>query len=1079
MRPAIGLLAVVTVALLAGPASAAAQSQRSAAAPAQMIVGPGEDRLIKRLPVRVAVRVPARTYRLRILLGRRDVTSRFRAMGGSRRVADLTRGDGLRYGSNRLVVRAERRGGRPAIHARSLVLVQRRDDLVSLRIRQGSVTSLDARVAAPGALATIRRSRTVRLWVNGRPASRALDRSGLTRFTAKLSAAHGLRYGVNRLRLLVAEPDPGRYQVVRRRFVVKRTRHLAAAGWDVQTRAGRVQRLDGRRSRTTNGGQPRHRWTIVSKPRGSRAGLRRAGSARPVLTPDSPGRYVVRLELAERSARAGASQAAPLSTDQVEVVAAPAPLQPFKGLTTQNGKHGIQVGSTFYPNPSPNGAALQWLTLDRKTLTLAKAADNSWLDGTGSGANGIQTLAAALKGQGLNQLVILSYPYGGSAPPVQQGQNDAFNAAVKLIGVGPIDAGILQDRNKLAIVGTPGGGDGSGWYTHGGGNVDGLTGWLMPDRIDGFRFQPAQTTFATSATGSTATSNTMSLAGQQVSDALPAGATGGFQVTTLDPIDFTVSAHAVFATNGVANPVAGIDAMTAFVSRNNNGPHVVVQSIGRVALPPPPSDPYQPDRGKQAWTRLGQALSVSGANPHTFIGVNGAYAFVGGSWLERSEVAESSSAIVTDPTTSPPETEPGTLSGRLSIRSDGYYVPTPSAETDTLDSLYDMTFTAPEPWPQTSGPEAAAYQSALAYITSCLVQTKDWGRDLRQAYAGDLNRDWATAKTDLGRVLYPGDGPCPSGSKWSGGTPDFSRAQFERLSAELQTEFEWLNGVKKLFDAYEKAVTRSNAKGSADLNTLGAAIHNDVDPPNDDLTADIGNFLLELAEIGIDIATEGAESAVKVIVEGLAAAYELGMSLSADERSGAPLGREVDTKVGELSQQAADRLDAAVTSLDSVHQVVASDYGRLKALGTAAESPEWAINVDLLASSLTVSANAWFSNEIFPVGYRIWYLNPSFSWSDIRPNDCYLFGYGRSWRDADTSSWVVWDMPFEGQNTNRGGSLLALSKRSWSARQDAFPSKDLTNRTFGPMSQRGYGVSFPDFVWERFKAPYPYVNCYR
>ena len=240
MTRTFSVFALLTAALLACCAvPAAAHSQSSAATPAQLIAGPGEDRLIKRLPVRVAVRVPARTSRLRILLGRRDVTSRFRAVDGSRRVADLTRGDGLRYGSNRLVVRAERRGSRPAIHARSLVLVRRRDDLVSLRIRQGSVTSLDARVAAPTALATIRRSRTVRLWVNGQAVTRALDRSRLTRFTAKLSAAHGLRYGVNRLRLLVAEPDQGRYQVVRRRFVAKRTRHLAAAGWDVHMRAGR------------------------------------------------------------------------------------------------------------------------------------------------------------------------------------------------------------------------------------------------------------------------------------------------------------------------------------------------------------------------------------------------------------------------------------------------------------------------------------------------------------------------------------------------------------------------------------------------------------------------------------------------------------------------------------------------------------------------------------------------------------------------------------------------------------------------------------------------------------------------
>ena len=1079
------LVAAGTAALLVCASPAAAQPQRSAAMPGQMVAGPGEDTFVTQLPVRVALRLPARTTHLRVRLGRRDIASRFRPAGGTRRVARLTAGDGLRYGTNQLVVRAERRAGRPVIHARSLVVGRSVRGLVRLRVRPGPVTSLRARLAAPSALSTIRRSRTVRLWVNGRPATRALNRSRLTRFTAKLSAAHGLRYGVNRLRLLVAEPEPGRYAVVSRRFVLRRNRHLAAAGWDVHTRAGRLQRLDGRQSRTAGRGQPRHRWKIVRKPRGSRAVLRRPGSARPALIPDRRGRYVVRLTLSELSRpgkRASAAQATSVSTDQVAVTAAPAPLQTFKGLTSQNGQHGIQVGSTFYPNKSPNGASLQWLTLDRTTLEPVKDA-NTWLDGSGSGAHGINQLADALKSQGLHQLVILSFPYAGPAPPVQPGQNDAFNAAMKKIGVGPIDKGILGDRNKLAILGVPGGGDGSGFYTHGGGNVDGLTGWLMPDRTDGFRFQPSRPAFNTSS-ASSATANTMTLTGQTIDASLPAGATGGFSIVTLNPIDFTVADQKVFATNGVADPVGAINAMADYVNSSPGGyagNHVAVQSIGRVARPAPPSDPYQPDLGERAWLRLGQALARYGANPHTLFNVNGSYAYVGGPLLDRTEVAESSSAVVTDPTTSPPTTQTGTLRGRMSIRSDGYYVPTPSSPANTLDSLYDMTFRAATPWRYTGGAGAgqvttAAYRKALAYITSCLPQTKAWGTDLRQAYSGDLNRDWAATKSDLSNLRYPGDGACES----AGGDPGFSRAQFDNLKAELQLEFDWLNDVKKLFDAYEKALNRSNAEGSVDLHSLGTAIHDDVDPPQEDLLADIGNLILMLAEDAALFVTvpEGGAPIVLAVIEGIAAAYEAGMSLTQDARSGAPLGREVDTKTDDLAQQSADKLESAAKSLDSLHEVVASDYGRLKALGTAAATPQWVVNVDQLANYLTVSANGWFSSELFPVAYRIWYLNPSFSWNDDKPNSCYLFGYGRSWRDADSSSWLRWQAPFEGQNSNRGGDVLALSKRSWTASQDAFPAKDLTNRTFGPMSQRGYGVAFPDFVWERFKAPYPYVNCY-
>jgi hypothetical protein len=57
--------------------------------------------------------------------------------------------------------------------------------------------------------------------------------------------------------------------------------------------------------------------------------------------------------------------------------------------------------------------------------------------------------------------------------------------------------------------------------------------------------------------------------------------------------------------------------------------------------------------------------------------------------------------------------------------------------------------------------------------------------------------------------------------------------------------------------------------------------------------------------------------------------------------------------------------------------------------------------------------------------------------------------------------------------------MLALGKRTWTASQDAFPPTDLTDRTFGPMDGGGYGILFADHVWQRYTAPYPYVNCYK
>ena len=158
-------------------------------------------------------------------MGGRDVTARFPRTGGSRRVAHLTRGDGLRRGSNHLSALAERRGRRPVMDARSFVPARHDPGLARLRIRKGPVTPLTVRVTGAPSLApehfgrpgevekrlsAIRRNRTVRLWLNGRPVTRAVDGSRSSRWTASLSATHGLRYGVNRLRMLLAEPDDGR-----------------------------------------------------------------------------------------------------------------------------------------------------------------------------------------------------------------------------------------------------------------------------------------------------------------------------------------------------------------------------------------------------------------------------------------------------------------------------------------------------------------------------------------------------------------------------------------------------------------------------------------------------------------------------------------------------------------------------------------------------------------------------------------------------------------------------------------------------------------------------------------------------
>jgi hypothetical protein len=138
----------------------------------------------------------------------------------------------------------------------------------------------------------------------------------------------------------------------------------------------------------------------------------------------------------------------------------------------------------------------------------------------------------------------------------------------------------------------------------------------------------------------------------------------------------------------------------------------------------------------------------------------------------------------------------------------------------------------------------------------------------------------------------------------------------------------------------------------------------------------------------------------------------------------------------------------------------------------------WVVHTDQLQTVLTTGANGYFTTELMPAAYNAWYLYPTFSWSDLKPDTCFIWGYGHSWKDSDVTNWYLnWQVPFDGQS-DRGGSLLALGKKTWRWTQYAYPPDTLT-KAFDPITESGYGVQLADFIWEKYKAPYPSVTCYR
>jgi hypothetical protein len=751
-------------------------------------------------------------------------------------------------------------------------------------------------------------------------------------------------------------------------------------------------------------------------------------------------------------------------------------LIPFTGFAVSGGTVGIQVGATFYPNPSPAHGAMQWLTLDRSTLK-PTGSGNSWFDGTADGPHGLSALAAAVAGENLDQLVILSYPFaGGPGPPVAPGQMDGFNAVLKTIGVGPIGADILQDHNKLVIAGVPTGGPGSGWYIHGGGPVDGLNGWLMPDTTDNaggfarYRVQPERPMFDTSS-AHTPTTNTMTIRSQKVTDSLPGGASGGFQVAFINPTDFTVSEHRAFATNG--GDGSGVTAMAAYLDSQVGGPlDVAVQSIGQVTNPSPRENPSSPNPGDDAWRAVTTALTGFGANPQTFYTADGSYAFLGGTQLERSEVVQSSKTSANDPGANPPQGQSGTLSGRVSMRADGYFIP---AAVDAYDkfglSLYDKVLVPSTPWPYTAAAgekQPGDYTAALTYISGKLPDLAGWAPDLRQAYIGAPDDfRFSDSKVDLAGLPYPGDGNTCSQSPGSPvqPAPSFTREEFCALSTELQSEFDWIDATKDLFDTYEKALNRSGNLELVNLQNLGETIRKDVDASGGSLIGwSVGSFIGDGLAAGLGLGPEEGAAGWEALV----AVYELIRDLVSE--GGSPVGDELTSKVSELSSDTATRLSEAANGLDRLRDVILSDYGRLQAVGSVATGPDWAIDTVTTTNTLTTAASAFFSTQLIPIGFTdVFYLaaSPTNGSGDQTPNNCEGPFGTHPYGGAPASGYVQWRFGFNTPDFGPAPSGL------WVLTDDDgdYAPANVTDPTFHSVAQGGYGVYLNDFLWQQYKSP--------
>jgi len=203
-------------------------------------------------------------------------------------------------------------------------------------------------------------------------------------------------------------------------------------------------------------------------------------------------------------------------------------------------------------------------------------------------------------------------------------------------------------------------------------------------------------------------------------------------------------------------------------------------------------------------------------------------------------------------------------------------------------------------------------------------------------------------------------------------------------------------------------------------------------------------------------------------VLGVGAVQEVAQVAAWVAKVAAPVGDQVDTTVEALASKVATDLSGTANTLDSLRDIVISDYGRLTALGSVASSPAWSFDVGTMTNNLTTAANAYFSSVLVPVAYDVWYLAPGNSNPDPTVDNCWYDG-GTHSSGAPTSAQLQFHGHFNEANDAEPVHLLVLAHQQGDFSDTPwYPPAAVTDPMFTPIADSGYGVYAPGFFWSQY-----------
>ena len=681
---------------------------------------------------------------------------------------------------------------------------------------------------------------------------------------------------------------------------------------------GRVVRLDARRSRATRRQRGlSYRWQLVERPKGSRARLRGVHRARPRLRPDKAGRYKVRLVVLERPGPGARSSAAsPRSVDVATIAAAPY-IPPIGVPIDTVAPQGVTLGAPLnqsFPAPDPT-QALQLVVLDRSDLSLV--SNQSY----GGDDNGTGDLLSAVNALGSGSLAIILSPFSHDLQEIAADDTaeDNLNSALSAIGAPTVAQYILIQQqcdgncSNLSAIGVPG--------TSSGGTVNpslrlapngdsapstqaDLRGYLQLDSFDNYTYVNGDyMPFNTVAPGTTPRQAVITVGGDTYnSQELPAGQ-AGFFVLVLDAGRGKYRNIGTFAVNGVdaATAASNLIAMDSMLETAAGYPTALtfIQTIGAVAR----VDVAQWNLVAGDQTKLGGHGYYLNALDG---GANSSYAFVGPGDAETylspyASDCEQPRDGRARPARRPPGPEP-----EVAVVSQGRgHRPDAGPRSRPATRVLAHAAVAREGHSRAQRGHRLHRRLPAARARRSRVEDN---------YTDD-SVDWDSNQTQVSKFTFAGlSSQCQQ---------SFSADDLSDVESQLTSEWAYMPTVEKLVQNLQMPLLGGLSTFQAHVADVFHDIERSVTPPSDSTTA------ASAAQITVDVLWIASYIPEVGDAFGLLAGFgQLALDTSNDS-NGTPEGDSFDASPTELPDELADRLQTLYTEMDSVEDILVSDWGKL------------------------------------------------------------------------------------------------------------------------------------------------------